>query len=247
MPPQASRYFICTLRVRLVQKLKKLANADWWHSARAACRRSFYPLPVAPFLAAVDREKFDALRERHFRPGFTTRPSKYLDLEDWMGRNVKRARNQGLRAAPPRLRVLDIGSGAGYFLHIVRCLGHEPLGLDIDEEPIFRETFDALALPRVIHRIESFQPLPDLGEPFDLVTAHLTCFNRRPDGSHWGRGEWGFFLDDLQTRMKEGGKMQFELNALRDGRHMDDDLRAYFLSRGARVDRRKVYFPVPPR
>jgi SAM-dependent methyltransferase len=156
-------------------------------------------------------------------------------------------REQDIRPAPPRLRILDIGSGAGYFLHVVRCLGHEPLGLDIDEQPIFRETFAALDLPRVIHRIEAYQPLPDLGAPFDLVTGHLTCFNRRADGSHWGREEWDFFLGDLESRMNPGGRMQFLLNALRDGRHMEDDLREYFLSRGARVDRRKVYLGVPLR
>lgn len=233
--------------MRTAQKLNKLGNADWWHSARALVRRWFYPLKTEPFLAALDRGKFDALRKLHHQPGFTTKPSKYLDVDDWMRRNVKRVRNQGIRPAPPRRRVLDIGSGAGYFLHVLRCLGHEPLGLDIDEEPIFRETFAALDLPRVIHRIEAFQPLPDLGEPFDLVTAHLTCFNRRADGSHWGREEWEFFLGDLESRMKPGGKVQMELNALRDGRHMEEELRAYFISRGARVDRRKVYLELPLR
>lgn len=227
--------------MQLVDKLKKLGNADWWHSTRAAMRRVRYPLKTRNFLDAVDREKFDALKRRYYSPGFTSSPSKYLDLEDWMRRNVKRVREQGLRPAPPRLRVLDVGSGAGYFLHIVRCLGHEPLGLDIDEQPIFRETFAALGLPRIIHRIEPFQPLPDLGAPFDLVTAHLTCFNRRSDGSHWGREEWGYFLADLEGRMNCGGRIQFLLNVRPDGRHMEEDLRDYFLSRGARVDRRKVY------
>jgi SAM-dependent methyltransferase len=239
------RVFDRRAHVQLVQKLQKLGNADWWHSTRAAWRRLFYPLKTGPFLAAVDREKFDALRERYYRPGFTSKPSKYLDLDDWMRRNVKRAREQDIRAAPPRLRVLDIGSGAGYFLHVVRCLGHEPLGLDIDEEPIFGETVAALDLPRVIHRIEAFRPLPDFGAPFDLVTAHLTCFNRRSDGSHWGREEWDYFLGDLGGRMQPGGRMNFQLNALPDGRHMEDDLRDYFLSRGARVDRRKVYLRAP--
>jgi hypothetical protein len=242
-----ARVFDRRAGVRLDHKLKKLGNADWWHSTRSAVRRLFYPLKAGPFVAAVDREKFDVLRERYYRPGFTTNPSKYLDLDDWMRRNVTRVRNQDIRPAPPRLRILDIGSGAGYFLHVVRCLGHEPLGLDIDEQPIFRETFAALDLPRVIHRIEAYQPLPDLGAPFDLVTGHLTCFNRRADGSHWGREEWDFFLGDLESRMNPAARTQFLLNALRDGRHMEDDLREYFLSRGARVDRRKVYLGMPLR
>lgn len=232
--------------MRLSHKLGKLINADSWQSARSAIRRLTYPLPTAPFLAEVDRSKIDAIRARHYERSVGAKKAKFLDLDDWMRRNVKRVRNQGIRRSPPSLRVLDIGSGAGYFLHILRCMGHEPLGLDTDDEPIYREMFEAFGLPRVIHRIEAFEPLPDLGAPFDLVTAHLTCFDHRADGSHWGREEWDYFLNDLGRHVKPDGKVQFDLNALPDGRHMEDDLRAYFLSKGARIDRRKVYFDRPP-
>lgn len=223
-------------------KLRKFAGPDGWYSAQAALARWSYRLPVQPFLDAVDRKGFAKIHERHTRSGKSFNQEKYLDLEGWMKVNVKRVRNQRIRAAPPRLRVLDIGSGAGYFLHIMRCLGHDALGLDIDAQQIFRETFAEFGLARVIHRITAFERLPDLGEPFDIVTGHLTCFNRHEGGADWGAAEWDFFLRDVETHLKAGGRMQFELNVRRDGRHMGADLRDSFRALGGRVDRRKVCF-----
>ena len=223
-------------------KLRKFAGPDGWYSAQAALARWSYRLPVQPFLDAVDRKSFAKIHERHTRSGKSFNQEKYLDLEGWMKVNVKRVRNQRIRAAPPRLRVLDIGSGAGYFLHIMRCLGHDALGLDIDAQQIFRETFAEFGLARVIHRITAFERLPDLGEPFDIVTGHLTCFNRHEGGTDWGQVEWDFFLRDVETHLKPGGLMQFELNVRRDGRHMDTELQNFFQSLGGRVNRRKVYF-----
>jgi SAM-dependent methyltransferase len=231
--------------MRLSHKIKKLVNLDAWQSTKAMFRRMTYPLPVKPFIDAIDRDGFEKIRARYFDPNEKVNPKKYLNLDEWMRTNVKRVRDHRIRKAPPRLRILDIGSGSGYFLHVLKCLGHNVLGMDIDTEPVFRETFALLKLPRVIHRIEPFQPLPDIGAKFDIITGHMTCFNRRADGSHWGREEWEYFLNDLQSHLQPGGKIQFDLNPLRDGRHMESDLRKYFLSLGARVDRRKVYLTPP--
>ena len=148
-----------------------------------------------------------------------------------------------MRKAPPRLRILDLGCGTGYVLHIARCLGHDVLGLDLGSEPVFDGTIALLKIPRVTHAIFAFQPLPDLGAPFDLITAHMTCFNRRADGSHWGVEEWEYFMKDAESRLTPTGRMQFDLNVLPDGRHMTDELRAFFLSRGARIERRRIFLP----
>lgn len=233
--------------MRLSHKLKKLFNLDAVYSTRAMLRRLTYPLSARPFIDAIDREGFEKIRARHEQPGEKVNPKKYLNLETWMGTNVKRVRDHRIRKAPPRLRILDIGSGSGYFLHILKCLGHDVTGMDIDTEPVFRETFALLKIPRVIFRIEPFQPLPDIGEPFDVVTAHMTCFNRRADDTHWGREEWEYFLDDLCRHLKPGGRVELDLNPLRDGRHMEPELKRYFLSLGASVDRRKVYLTAPLR
>jgi SAM-dependent methyltransferase len=231
--------------MRLSHKLKKLLKRDAYESAKATLLRLSYPLDAKPFIDAIDRDAFNAIKERYFSPNDAVSPKKYLDLENWMRTNVKRVRDLRLRKAPPRLRILDIGCGSGYFLHIAKCLGHDVLGIDIDKEPIFRETMALLGLRRVIHRIEPFQPLPDTGAPFDLITAHMTRFNWNDDETPWGPSEWEFFLNDLASRLTPGGRLQFDLNALPDGRHMEPELRQFFLSRGARIDRRRIHLKPP--
>jgi SAM-dependent methyltransferase len=231
--------------MRLSHKLKKLLNRDAYESAKATLLRLSYPLDAKPFIDAIDRDAFNAIKERYFSPNDAVSPKKYLNLENWMRTNVKRVRDLRLRKAPPRLRILDIGCGSGYFLHIAKCLGHDVLGIDIDKEPIFRETMALLGLRRVIHRIEPFQPLPDTGAPFDLITAHMTRFNWHDDETPWGPSEWEFFLNDLASRLTPGGRLQFDLNALPDGRHMEPELRQFFLSRGARIDRRRIHLKPP--
>ena len=94
-------------------------------------------------------------------------------------------------------RVFDLGCGTGYFLHICRLLGHEILGLDVDELPMFEEITRLLGVPRVISRIQCFTPLPDLRQRFDVVTAFLICFNQHKQHEVWGVPEWDFFLDYL--------------------------------------------------
>jgi SAM-dependent methyltransferase len=227
--------------MRLSHKIRKLLNRDAYDSAKATLLRLSYPLDARPFIVAIDHKAFNTIKERYFDPDDGVSPKKYLNLENWMRTNVKRVRDLRLKKAPPRLRILDIGCGSGYFLHIAKCLGHDVLGLDVDREPIFRETVSLLGLKRIVHRIEPFQALPDTGAPLDLITAHMTCFNRFDDGTPWGIKEWRFFLNDTASRLTPGGRLQFDLNALPDERHMEPELRQYFLSRGARIDRRRVY------
>lgn len=226
--------------MRITQKLGKLFHPDGYRSAVAGVKRMTYPLRPAEFIAQLDQAGLERIRAKYDVPGEKVAAPKYLDLQEWMRTNVKRVRDIRLFRAPPVQRVLDIGSGAGWFLFIVKCLGHEPLGLDIDEEPIYRETFALLGLPRVIHRIEAGQSLPNLGAPFDLITAHMTCFNRRADGSHWGPAEWTFFLADLRKRLTPTGQIHLDLNPATDGSNMAPDLREFFVQCGANVDRRRV-------
>ena len=208
--------------MRLSHKLKKLINRDAFDSAKATLLRLSYPLDPKPFIEAVDRgDVFNAIKERYFNPNDSVSPKKYLNLEDWMRTNVTRVRDLRIRSAPPHLRILDIGCGSGYFLHITKCLGHDVLGMDLDKEPIFRETIALLDLKRIIHRIEPFQRLPDIGAPFDLITAHMTRFNWHEDDTPWETAEWEFFLNDLASRLTSRGRVQFDLNALPDGRHME--------------------------
>ncbi|MEQ1851582.1 MAG: class I SAM-dependent methyltransferase [Chthoniobacteraceae bacterium] len=229
--------------MRISQKIRKLFSLDGYYSVRAGIRRWSYPLDPKPFIDAIDREGFEKLRARFGKPDEKVLPEKYLDLDEWLPTNVKRVRDLRLPKAPPRLRILDLGCGSGYFLHIARCLGHDAVGMDLDTEPVFNETLRLLGIPRIVHAILPFQPLPEMGAPFDLITAHMTCFNRRADGSHWGVEEWDYFLKDAESRLTPGGRIQLDLNVLPDGRHMAPDVKQFFLGRGARIDRRRVFFP----
>lgn len=227
----------------IVRKLRKLFSQDSYLSAKAAIRRWTYPLDAQPFIDAINLEEFGKLRTRLGKPGEKVGPEKFFDLEEWMGNNIKRVRDIRLRKAPPRLRILDLGCGTGYFLHIARCMGHDVLGMDLNIQPIYNEVMRLLDIPRVDHEIRPFQPMPDLGAPFDLITAHLTCFNWHADGSHWGVEEWRYFLQDAQSRLTPTGWIQLELNVLSKEQHMAPELKQFFLEKGARIDRRRVFLP----
>ena len=229
--------------MKFTHKLSKIFGPDGWHSLAAGLRRMAYPLGWRQFMEPIDREGLEKLRAKLYIPGERVLPAKYLNVEEWMKTSTKRIRDLRVRKAPPRLRILDLGCGTGYVLHIAQCLGHDVLGLDVAGEPVFDGTIALLKIPRINAAIYAFQPLPDLGAPFDLITAHMTCFNRRADGSHWGVEEWEYFMKDAESRLTPTGRMQFDLNVLPDGRHMTDELRAFFIAHGARIERRRVFLP----
>ena len=93
---------------------------------------------------------------------------------------------------------------------------------------------------RVTWRIDPFVPLPDLGARFDCVTSFMVCFNRHIQPDIWKAEEWRFFLDDLWTRLKPGAIVWFELNPTPDGTHYTPELQAFFESRGAIVDGKRL-------
>jgi SAM-dependent methyltransferase len=160
-------------------------------------------------------------------------------MDKWLGINVRRIYNLGLDFGPKR-RILDLGSGAGYFLHISKRLGHDVLGLDIPEPAWYGDITRLLGVPRVIQRINPLEPLPDLGKPFDSVTAFMICFNDHLSETPWGIAEWRFFLDDLWTRLRPGAFVWFELNPGKDGTHYTPELKQFFEDRGAIVDRNRL-------
>jgi SAM-dependent methyltransferase len=109
--------------------------------------------------------------------------------------------------------VLDLGCGAGYFLSVIRQQGHLPLGLDLDSDPLYNNMIQFLNLSRVIQRIEPMQELTaEWDAPFDLITAFMTCFNLKPDGTYWGADEWEYLLKDLQRHLAPAGRLFIRFN-----------------------------------
>lgn len=238
--------------MRLSHKLKKLADPRTIQSARQhlgrmlLARRLVFRVDSERIIASIDREGFAAIHRRHAveDPGQTWR--KYLDLQRWMPINLRRVRELKLDYGRKR-RILDIGSGAGYFLYICKWFRHEVVGLDLDIVPMYAEMARLLGLKRVIWRIQPFVPLPDLGGKFDLITAFMICFNNHNRPDLWGVPEWDFFLTDAAQHLKSGGRLHLEFNSERDGTFMSEELRKFFESRGATVQENQVTFAAGPR
>src|SRR5437016_6845066 len=134
--------------------------------------------------------------------------------------NSERAQDLWLDRSPS-MRIVDLVCGAGYFLYVCKFFGHHVLGLDTDNEPLFRATTELLEVQRVIGRIERQTPLPDLHQKFDLVTAHRICFHRIGrvrDGVEWSPADWQFFIDDIRARvLSENGRFLLDFNPRLDG------------------------------
>ncbi len=231
--------------MRLSHKIRKLADPRLRPSAKRhvgrviLTRRFVFRLDAEKIIGSMDQGQFQAIHDRYAvdDPGGGWR--KYLDLDRWIGINLRRVQALELDWGR-RQSILDLGSGAGYFLYICRWLGHRTLGLDIDDVPMFGEMFRVLGLQRVIARIEPFQPLPAFDCKFDLITAFMICFNGHKRPALWGPKEWSFFLDDLATRLKPGGRIRLGFNREDDGSFYTRELRRFFVDRGAEIDQHRV-------
>ena len=230
--------------MRLSRKFRKLFSREVLESFWEHAGRRIHPVNAGAILATINRAEFARQRERHPPRPHSPRINRFEDAEYWVGINVERAQDLWLDRTPP-LQILDIGCGAGYFLYVCRFFGHEGLGLDTDEEPLFRGTTELLNVRRVVSRIHPRVPLPDLGEKFDLVTAHRICFHRIGkvrDGVEWSTADWKFFIDDIRGRfLNENGRLLLDLNPRPDGSSFfTRELREFFLSQGARIFRSKA-------
>jgi SAM-dependent methyltransferase len=178
------------------------------------------------------------------------------DLADLLGRRIPADHSRSVLAdayaarylarpdRPPAPRVLDLGCGGGFFLFVLQQLGHTGLGLDIDEFPLFTRLLELFQVERRLWTIRPFEPLPDLGRKFDLITAFSIDFNRESKRDWWwGPPEWAFFLDDLERHLNPGGRIFLGLNPSKNKEFYTPELREFFLARGASVERENVLFP----
>ena len=233
--------------MRFSHKIAKLATGRAFSSARSHLRRFIFgwgtpvKLEANAIIDTIDREKFEQIYERYAVDDPGEDWPKYLDLPRWIDINIRRIRDVELDLIS-RKRILDLGCGAGYFAYIAQLLGHEVVGLDLDDLLMFGESTQMLGVERVIWRVQPFVPLPDLGDKFDLVTAFMICFNNHKMPDLWGMPEWEFFLDDLARHLTPRGRVWLELNMEWDGTFYTPELRDYFESRGAKIDNQKVIF-----
>jgi SAM-dependent methyltransferase len=226
--------------MKLSRKILKFTEPLMYRRGWRRAQRSIFRVPLSPMLAQIDQERAREIQQRY--ADSTAGYAKYANIEPWLRLNRERVQDLKLHRSAPK-HVLDLGCGGGFFLFILKNLGHSVLGLDVERVPLFAELLELFGVPRVVYRISAFEPLPDLGQKFDWITAFSVNFNLyHPSKERWGTSEWDFFLGDLHHHLTEDGKVFFGLNPLYNGDYYTPELRDLFLNRGADVERERIFF-----
>ena len=210
-------------------------------AARSQLTERRRKLQVEELLTQLDSQELERIRLR-YEDGSDSIWSKYLDARKWLARNIDYARRFGWLLDPPR-DTLDLGCGAGYFLFVMRQLGSNVLGLDL-EDPIFNDILRVLEIERVPFRIKRREKLPDFGgRKFDLITAWMICFNDYDrDETIWGPRDWDYLLNDLTEKLTPKGRIVFYFNAQQPRGIHSRELWKYFGSRADLLDSRLIIF-----
>jgi SAM-dependent methyltransferase len=193
-------------------------------------------------MARIDTDRLREIQRRY--AGSDARYAKYADVEHWLEINLPRIEELKLTTAEPK-DILDLGCGAGFFLFLAKQAGHSGVGVDVGDYPLSNELIDLFGIDKLTWRIRAFEPLPDPGRQFDLITAFSAAFNRKDDETRgWNADEWEFFLNDLKWHAKPGGQILLEINSGKDGRYFLPEIRDFLIKRGARVEGERVYFEI---
>ncbi len=169
--------------MRFSHKIAKLATGRAFSSARSHLRRLIFgwrvpiKLEANAIIDTIDRKEFEQIHDRYAVDDPGEDWPKYLDLPRWIDINIRRIRDTELDLVTRKKRILDLGCGAGYFAYIAQLLGHEVVGLDLDDLPMFGESTRMLGVRRVIWRVQPFAPLPDLREKFFGVCRNGNSFS----------------------------------------------------------------------
>lgn len=151
---------------------------------------------------------YDRFRDASPDPGY----SKYLDYPSHIARACRHAQALGLVGAPKQ-RILELGSGPGYFAFAGLGLGHDVVAVDLGDNEMYNALIDLMGIARVVHRIQPDDFLPTLDGRFDFCTAFQVCFDRT-DGHIWGPQHWARFLSVLAERyLVPTGRIYLGLNS----------------------------------
>jgi SAM-dependent methyltransferase len=237
--------------MKLSHKVQKLFSRESAESVAEHVSRWTHPVNSRQILNTLDPNAVVDLEKRYPRGAQYPKINRWANIPYWIRINVERAQDLWLDRSRP-LSTLDLGCGAGYFLYVCKYFGHDVLGLDLDEHPLFRDMLALFQVPRVVSRIDPNLPLPDLQRKFDLVAAHRICFQRiggSKTGEEWSTAHWKFFIDDVRSRfLNPGGRLLLDFNPRADGSSFfTPELRRFFESEGARMRRSKALFGIQAR
>jgi len=156
--------------MNLARKVQKLFTAEAIESLFDHAKRWSHPVDEQKIFRGIDRKAWDDLRARYPQKPDTPRINRFSDVDHWLKINIERAQDLWLDRSPP-LRILDLGCGPGYFLHVCKQLGHEGVGVDIDEQAVAASAANA-RLNGVAAAFLAVDALP-AGATFDVVVANI--------------------------------------------------------------------------
>ena len=167
---------------------------------------------------------------------------KFLDLGYWLDAKFDLVWQFGLHERPP-MTILDLGAGVCNFAYICRYFGHDVLSMDVGKVSIYDDMTALFRVPRVIGRVDAFVSLQSFGRQFDLLTAFMAVFDKKPDGEgNWHEPEWTFLLKDIaNNHLTENGEVLLKISL----KNYDQAFRAFLTHSGAEITDKGsfVYYP----
>src|SRR6476646_239562 len=138
--------------MKLSRKILKFTDPLTYRRGWRRARRSLFPVPLKPMLAQLDAERAREIQQRY--ADSTAGYAKYANIEPWLRLNRERVQDLNLHRSAPR-HVLDLGCGGGFFLFILKNLGHSVLGIDVERVVLFTDLLELFGVPRVACRISA--------------------------------------------------------------------------------------------
>jgi len=180
-------------------------------------------------IATIDTESLFALRKGAAARSLAIMDLKYFDLDFWIEENLYRFFDLELQKHMGR-RLLDIGTGFGYFPYICRYFGVPAEGLDRHGHQIYDEVCAVLGVKKRNFTIQPNKPLPRYDHRFSVITAYQIGFNQSPAGGLWSPENWEYFLEDVfENLLAPEGLLYLKLNyAFRRGEFIDPEVAKVF-------------------
>jgi len=138
--------------------------------------------------------------------------NRYLQdrIDKWIGEKLDVAHGLDLHCSNSTKKLLDIGTGAGWFPFICKLYGHNCIGTDIAGRPEYDPAYKFFNIPFTEMLVYPFEPML-LTENYDYITAMRAFFPQRPRA--WEKEEWQYFLKDARNHLNTNGALYISANS----------------------------------
>jgi hypothetical protein len=140
---------------------------------------------------------------------------KYLDIPYFLTSQIKRFFLFELEKNVSG-KLLDIGSGGGFFCAIANAVGYKAKGIDVPNE-LYEDLCRVFGVNRVINRVHAMAPLEIKINKYSIVNVAAQTFDISKDTitgfiKPWGKIEWSYFFQDIINRLDTDGRLVLDLN-----------------------------------